>query len=84
MVALVVVGDAGVRVDHPHGPLQPLRGHAHRDCDIRFPDQRSARGQFDARDDDVVGGVEADCQVGGLEHASFQLNLNAARAVRPV
>jgi hypothetical protein len=45
----------------PGGDLAP-------DREVAFLDQRGARGELDTRDDDVVCGIEADGEVGGLQH----------------
>src|SRR6185312_16465255 len=51
----------------PHSDLV-AGGHARRDGHVAFLDERGAGGELDARDDDVVGGIQADGEIGGLQH----------------
>ena len=50
-----------------HRDLVP-GGNLALDRDVAFLDQRGARRELDARDDDVVGGIESDGEIGGLQH----------------
>ena len=84
----VARGEADDLVVAPH--RLALRDVAHRElvagrdaCTDRahvfFLDQRVPVGELDARDDDVVVGVQADGEVGGLQHGAYPLLQRMAR-----
>ncbi len=63
---LVVAVHRLALLDRPHRDLVAGR-NAHRGAHVLFGEHRSG-GNLDARDDDVVLGMQADGQVGGLQH----------------
>jgi hypothetical protein len=63
---LVVAADRIALLDVVGGDLVP-GGHGHGRADVLL-DDLGACGEIDARDDHIVGGIEADDQIGGLQH----------------